>query len=160
MLVLSYSEVYTPSRQLKCPQTAHNYLVCDSCVCTKCAKTSCRRKEHIPNFCISLQIYENCKDEAIVQLDPTTTQHVWKKTKYWVSGGRCERCVGKVPCEGCCIREKLFVSPHTAEEFIGYILDLKHKGISALAHNLGNYDGYFSLKHPLKPDVVFSNGKS
>ena len=71
--------------------------------------------------------------------------------------------MGKVPCQGCGYRERLFAGLDTAEAFIDYIFDLKHKGITTLAHNLGNYDGYFVLehlmKHPLKPDVVFSGWK-
>ena len=156
-------ESYTPRRDPGC-LTCTDTTTCSKCrVCTKCAKTWCGRKEHIPNFCICLKICEDCKDEPLVQLDPSNNKHVWKKTKCHTCGDRCERCVGKVPCQGCGYRERLFAGPDTAEEFIEYILDLKHKGITALAHNLGNYDGYFVLehlmKHPVKPDVVFSGGK-
>ena len=158
--VQGYIPVRAPGCE-KCTETC----ACSRCrVCKNCKKSWCGRKEHIPNFCISLKTCDKCKDDPITELDPNTGRPTWRRNRCTTCGDRCVHCMkSDLPCQGCGYRERVFAGPNTSEEFAKYLIDKRHKDFKALAHNMGNFDGYFLLdeivKRSMKPSTVFNGGK-
>ena len=115
--------------------------------------------QHIPNFAIAQSVCDNCEDEPVTNnacCDECGTRCIVcsrynNKTKQYE----------RDPCKGCGKRQVEFSGSNTATDFCKWLLDHKHKPITAIAHNSRAYDAYFIYKHCLDNGIIpefISNG--
>ena len=147
-----------PSR---CSITCKDEKLCKKCsLCMNCRESWCGKYKHLPNFAVAQTVCDKCVENPLT-----------RNSKCVKCGSRCDKCnvLGKKqkylsdPCPDTCgLQERIFYGDNTGDSFSEWLFHSKRSGFTAVAHNMGGYDGYFLLDYLLrnwkKPDNIIYQG--